>query len=222
MGERRNKPHASRGHECLQQLLLDGNRNGRNGSYELLGEWVNGMNAKSSPWLLSAGGAVLGALLVLSSGLFAIQRDGLEIGALLSPITNKLTSVTNPQHAIIPTLAITALCLVVVSLLIIAFRTLDRSRRMAFFLSFVVVVGALILWGYISGPVGGVAADIMSDSIPSGPLGWIENASRLSAVHVVALLGVAALVFGPRMVDPSSPKASSPTSEEPSEAVVKR
>lgn len=138
---------------------------------------------------------MLAASLVGGSGIFGIQKAGMQIGAVMDPLSNQLVSITNPRQQTVPAVGLAALCCTVMYVLAVGYRRFNARGLIALYSSFVVGSVVLVSWGWASGPITGTATDIQAGEIPPAFPGWVEAGSKESAVHLVVILAIVVLVL---------------------------
>lgn len=143
----------------------------------------------------AVGGASISIVFVSLAGIFAIERIGAQLGAVINPLTNEMISVVSPHQPLRPMVGVGILGALVTYCVICAPRKRSRVVRLVLMTAFSVTTIAQIIWGYASASPSGAWGDLLTGQITPGFQGWITNGSTDSSVHVVLFLSLGAMLL---------------------------
>lgn len=146
---------------------------------------------KATLWFI--GGVIEALIYTLAVGLLSVQVSGALFGAVYD-VNNTVVAVANPSLPILQYLAIAVLSLLIVYSVTLGTAALSRQARIG--LTAGVSVGLLVftVWSltlraaWINGPE-------RAEGIPTGWDGWVLLGGSNSAVHLVLLIAIIALVL---------------------------
>ncbi|UTX53802.1 hypothetical protein [Leucobacter aridicollis] len=142
-----------------------------------------------------ASGALVGFLLVAANGLFALQRYGSQLGAVMDPWSNSVAAATDPHGSPFAVAGAAALGALAIGSIL-----LPRAKR-----SFTTTYAwSLVASGVVSVSIGVVLASHLGlqyeleagDGPSAGIRGWLEYGSAEPAVYVVLFTATAVALLG--------------------------